>query len=82
MAASGEHRQRMQEGLKKAGIPTAVYYPKPLHLQTAFSRLGYKDGDFPHSENAARRIFSLPMHPYLKPEDQEAIAAVCKRIPK
>ena len=82
MAASGEHRQRMQEGLKKAGIPTAVYYPKPLHLQTAFSRLGYKDGDFPHSEDAARRIFSLPMHPYLKIEDQEAIASICKRIPK
>jgi dTDP-4-amino-4,6-dideoxygalactose transaminase len=82
MAASGEHRQRLQQGLKQAGIPTAVYYPKPLHLQTAFSCLGYKDGDFPHSEDAACRIFSLPMHPYLKPEDQEAIAAVCNRIPK
>jgi dTDP-4-amino-4,6-dideoxygalactose transaminase len=82
MAESGEHRQRLQHGLKQAGIPTAVYYPKPLHLQTAFSRLGYKNGDFPHSEDASRRIFSLPMHPYLKPEDQEAIAAACKRIPK
>ena len=82
MAASGEHRQRLQEGLKQAGIPTAVYYPKPLHLQTAFSRLGYKEGDFPYSEDASRRIFSLPMHPYLKPEEQEAIAAVFKRIAK
>jgi dTDP-4-amino-4,6-dideoxygalactose transaminase len=80
MAASGEHRQRLQESLKQAGIPTAVYYPKPLHLQTAFSRLGYKESDFPHSEDASRRIFSLPMHPYLKAEDQETIAAVFKRM--
>jgi dTDP-4-amino-4,6-dideoxygalactose transaminase len=80
MAASAEHRQRLQEGLKQAGIPTAVYYPKPLHLQTAFSHLGYKKGEFPHSEDASRRIFSLPMHPYLKPEDQETIADVFKRI--
>ena len=82
MAASGEHRQRLQEGLKQAGIPTAVYYPKPLHLQTAFSHLGYKEGDFPHSEDASRRIFSLPMHPYLKPEEQETIASVFKRMAK
>jgi UDP-2-acetamido-2-deoxy-ribo-hexuluronate aminotransferase len=82
MAASGEHRKRLQEGLKQAEIPTAVYYPKPLHLQTAFSHLGYKEGDFPHSEDASRRIFSLPMHPYLKLEEQETIAEVFKRIAK
>ena len=80
MAASAEERQRLQEGLKQAGIPSAVYYPKPLHLQTAFSHLGYKEGEFPHSEDASRRIFSLPMHPYLKPEEQETIADVIKRI--
>jgi UDP-2-acetamido-2-deoxy-ribo-hexuluronate aminotransferase len=79
LATSDEHRKRLQEGLKQAGVPTAVYYPKPLHLQTAFSRLGYKEGDFPHSEDASKRIFSLPMHPYLKTEDQETIAAVCAR---
>jgi UDP-2-acetamido-2-deoxy-ribo-hexuluronate aminotransferase len=82
MAASAEHRQRLQEGLKQAGIPTAVYYPKPLHLQTAFARLDYKEGDFPHSEDASRRIFSLPMHPYLKPEEQETIAAVFDQMAK
>lgn len=82
LAASGEHRQHLQEGLKQAGIPTAVYYPKPLHLQTAFLRLGHKEGDFPHSEDASRRIFSLPMHPYLKSEEQETIAEVFKRIAK
>ncbi|MCU0604980.1 MAG: DegT/DnrJ/EryC1/StrS family aminotransferase [Desulfobacterales bacterium] len=80
LAASSAHRQRLQEGLKQAGIPTAVYYPKPLHLQTAFAGLGYREGDFPRSEDASRRIFSLPMHPYLKPEDQEAVAAAFQRI--
>ena len=80
LSASEEHRKKLQAGLKQVGIPTAVYYPKPLHLQTAFSRLGYKEGDFPHSEDASRRIFSLPMHPYLKPEEQETIAEAFKRI--
>ena len=80
MAASVEHRQRLQESLKQAGIPTAVYYPKPLHLQTAFSRLGYKEGEFPHSEDASRRIFSLPMHPYLQAKDQEKIAETLRGI--
>jgi dTDP-4-amino-4,6-dideoxygalactose transaminase len=79
LAASEEHRKKAQAALKEASIPTAVYYPKPLHLQTAFSPLGYKEGDFPCSEDASRRIFSLPMHPYLTPGDQEKIADVFKR---
>jgi dTDP-4-amino-4,6-dideoxygalactose transaminase len=82
LAASEDHRKRLQEGLKQAGIPTAVYYPKPLHLQTAFARLGYKEGDFPHSEDASRRIFSLPMHPYLNSDDQEKIASALKNLTK
>jgi dTDP-4-amino-4,6-dideoxygalactose transaminase len=66
LACDQKHRDRLQAGLKDAGIPTAVYYPKPLHLQTAFSHLGYGKGDFPVSEDCSRPIFSLPMHPYLK----------------
>jgi UDP-2-acetamido-2-deoxy-ribo-hexuluronate aminotransferase len=69
---SGE-RSLLQEKLKKAGVPTAVYYPKPLHLQDAFKNLGYKPGDFPVSERTAERIFSLPMHPYLRDEEQQQI---------
>lgn len=79
LAENTEARTAAQERLKDAGIPTAIYYPKPLHLQTAFSDLGYGSGDFPVSENASNRIFSLPMHPYLGEEDQvkivEAIGA-------
>ena len=76
LAKDESHRSELQARLKEAGIPTAIYYPKPLHLQEAFSGLGYKHGDFPISEDCADRIFSIPMHPYLQAEDQERIAKV------
>jgi UDP-2-acetamido-2-deoxy-ribo-hexuluronate aminotransferase len=59
--------------LSEGGVPTAIYYPKPLHLQETFRGLGYGPGDFPVSEAVATRIFSLPMHPYLEKTDQERI---------
>ena len=74
MVKEEEQRSKVQNRLKEAGIPTAVYYPKPLHLQTAFQSLGYKTGDFPASEDCAKRIFSVPMHPYLKNNEIEFIA--------
>ncbi len=73
LAKDGNHRSVIQAKLKAADIPTAIYYPKPLHLQTAFDYLGYNEGDFPVSEDYARRIFSIPMHPYLSKDDQERI---------
>lgn len=76
LAQNEEHRSALQALLKNAGVPSAVYYPKPLHLQTAFATLGYNDGDFPVSEDISQRIFSIPMHPYLKAEDQERIVQV------
>ena len=74
LTADEAQRTAIQSQLKDAAIPTAIYYPQPLHLQTAFSSLGYKEGDFPISEDCARRIFSLPMHPYLTEEEQQKIA--------
>ena len=68
-----EHRDAMLDKLKSRGVPTAVYYPKPLHLQEAFRSLGYKRGDFPVSERIADSIFSVPMHPYLKGDVQDYI---------
>ncbi len=62
--------------LREAGIPTAIYYPIPLHMQQAFAQLGYKRGDFPVAERIAGEIFSLPMHPYLEAQAQERIAEV------
>ena len=76
LTGSPESRANIQESLKKDGIPTAVYYPRPLHLQTAFAGLEYKEGDFPISEDTSNRIFSLPMHPYLKVNEIERICAV------
>ena len=52
-----------------------VYYPRPLHLQTAYSHLGYAPGSLPVSEQVARSILSLPMHPYLTGPDQDRILA-------
>ncbi|HQI01904.1 MAG TPA: DegT/DnrJ/EryC1/StrS family aminotransferase [Deltaproteobacteria bacterium] len=69
-----EKKDAILSALKKAGIPTAVYYPKPLHLQGAYRYLGHTPGDFPVSEEIAGKIFSLPMHPYLTEEEQKSIA--------
>ncbi len=76
LAGNELQRNELQGRLKESAIPTAIYYPKPLHLQTAFAGFGYKPGDFPISEDCARRIFSLPMHPYLQRDDQERIAEI------
>jgi len=73
LARDKKHRRQIQKNLSTQGIPTAIYYPLPLHLQPAFAYLGYKTGDFPRSEDVASRIFSLPMHPYLTPTDQKKI---------
>ncbi len=75
-----DQRDQLQKKLKDAAIPTAVYYPFPLHLQGAFAHLGHQKGDFPVSERAAQRIFSLPMHPYLKAEDQERISSILSEV--
>jgi dTDP-4-amino-4,6-dideoxygalactose transaminase len=80
LAKDETHRSELQNKLKEAGIPTAIYYPKPLHQQTAFSSLGYKNGDFPLSEGYAQRIFSLPMHPYLTAEEQQNITGVIEKL--
>jgi len=77
LASDRTVRQRLLERLKAAGVPTMIYYKKPLHLQKALSKLGYKVGDFPVSEEASERIFSLPMHPYL---DDNVIAFIVEAM--
>ena len=64
-----KNRDEVQERLKKSGIPTAVHYPVPLHLQECFEYLGYKDGSFPISEMVSKEIISLPMNPYITDEE-------------
>ena len=66
----------IQAALKAADVPTARYYPIPMHLLGATKYLGYKKGDMPVSEACAADIFALPMHPYLKAEDIDRICGV------
>lgn len=78
LAESSDQRDNIMKHLNEQGIPVAIYYPIPLHLQKAFSKLGYKSGDMPISENIGDRIFSLPMHPYLTKDDIETISKAIK----
>lgn len=66
-------RDRIQQILKDAGIPTMIYYPTPLHLSTAYKDLGHCLGNFPVSERMSCEILALPFSPYLKEKDQERI---------
>jgi UDP-2-acetamido-2-deoxy-ribo-hexuluronate aminotransferase len=77
-----ERRDDLERYLKDKGIPTAIYYPTPLHLQPAFSYLGYNNSDFPVSEDASRRILSLPMHPYLTDQELHGVAEAIKAFTK
>jgi UDP-2-acetamido-2-deoxy-ribo-hexuluronate aminotransferase len=73
-----DDRAEVQARLKAEGIPTAVHYPVPLNLQPAFAYLGQGEGSFPRSEAAARRVMSLPMHPFLDAATQDGIVAAVK----
>ena len=66
-------RNRVQEQLKAAGIPSMVYYPVPIHEQKAFANLGCKEGDYPVAEKLARTVLSLPMHTEMTDEMQQYI---------
>ena len=68
-----QNRDVVQKQLADAGVQTMVYYPVPLHMQEVHANLGYKEGDFPESERAAREVLSLPMFPELHAEQREAV---------
>jgi UDP-2-acetamido-2-deoxy-ribo-hexuluronate aminotransferase len=73
-----DDRSSLQEELKANGIPTAVHYPVPLHLQPAFYVPEVGRGCFPHAEAVADRVLSLPMYPYLTSSEQVRITeTVC-----
>lgn len=73
------NREKVAEKLKEKGIPTAIHYPLPIHLQKAYEYLGYKKGDFPISEMISRQVLSLPMHPFLTDEEIYFVADSVKR---
>ncbi|HEY0941062.1 MAG TPA: DegT/DnrJ/EryC1/StrS family aminotransferase [Steroidobacter sp.] len=71
-------RAKVEQGMKARGIPTAVHYPVPLHLQPVFANLGHGVGSFPVSEAAGNRVISLPMHPYLTEAQQAQVVQALK----
>lgn len=75
-----KHRDKLIKHLNDNGIQTGIYYPIPLHLQKAYSYLGYKLGDFPNAEKQAQEILSLPMWPYIKDEQIEYISSKIKEF--
>jgi dTDP-4-amino-4,6-dideoxygalactose transaminase len=63
-------RDQLQAWLREQGIATGIYYPQPLHLQAAYSDLGYGEGDLPQSEAACNEVLALPICPELSDEEQ------------
>jgi dTDP-4-amino-4,6-dideoxygalactose transaminase len=72
-------RDEVLESLQTDGIGAGIHYPVPLHLHGALRDLGYREGDFPGAEGAAREILSLPMHPHLTGEQQERVVDALRR---
>ena len=73
------NRQALQEALLAQGIQTGIHYPTPVHLLPAFADLGYRAGQFPHSEHAAAQVLSLPMFPELTGAQCEEVAQAVKK---
>ncbi|HLH89428.1 MAG TPA: DegT/DnrJ/EryC1/StrS family aminotransferase [Xanthobacteraceae bacterium] len=72
-------RADLAAALKAEGIPTAIYYPKPLHRQEAYERFPYPEGGMPVSDRLAQEVISLPMHAYLDEPTQDRIIEAVQR---
>ena len=68
-----QNREQLQSDLGQSGIGTGIHYPVPLHLQKAYSHLGYQNGDFPVAERVAPEIVSLPMFPQMTSLQLESV---------
>jgi len=68
-----DKRDELIKFLREKGIPTAIHYPMPLHMQDAFKFLGYKDGDLPISEKVSKDVMSLPMFPEMEQQEQDLV---------
>ena len=68
-------RERLEAGLRARGVPTAVHYPIPLHLQACFAKLGHRAGSLPATEQAAREVLSLPIYAEMTRQEQDRVIA-------
>jgi dTDP-4-amino-4,6-dideoxygalactose transaminase len=74
-------RDQLAAGLKKAGVATAIYYPVPLHRQTAYRDFPRANRNgLPQSEGLAKSVLSLPMHPYLDETTQDRVIAKVREL--
>ena len=78
LRVAGNDRDALVTTLKAKGVPTAVYYSKPLHLQTAYRKFPSAGNGLPVSERLAATVISLPMHPYLEPTVQDNIIYIVR----
>jgi dTDP-4-amino-4,6-dideoxygalactose transaminase len=76
----GQDREEVMAAMKKAGIPTMVYYPMPLHTQKAYDKFPTDPNGLSGSETLAKQVFSLPMHPYLDTETQDKVIATLRSV--
>jgi UDP-2-acetamido-2-deoxy-ribo-hexuluronate aminotransferase len=73
------NRDAVADSLRQQGIPTQIYYPRPMHLQPAYAKYGDGEGSLPISEKLSREVLALPMHPYL---DEATIIMICDTLRK
>ena len=71
-----QQRDNLQNTLKASSIPSMIYYPKPIHEQTAYNNIDCRGGDFPITEKLCKTVLSLPMHPYLTASEVDQVSEV------